>query len=97
MTLMEESRDQQVAEYERVLGTIKAEGGTTTMAEHPGAKYLAIGYAEGFGHGYKTSSGAAHAGLSVTIGAIDAGVIDLATAKEQLIELRNAIKEAAGL
>lgn len=97
MTLMEDAREAQRAEYEQVLSTVKAEGGEVSMADHPGAKYLSIGYGQGFEHGYKTSAGAAHAGLSVTIGAIDSGLIDLDTTKEQLIELRNVMVEAAGL
>lgn len=97
MTMMDESRVEQTAEFERMLHTMKAPGGDTSMADHPAAKFMATGYGQGFIHGYQTSAGAAHAGLSVTIGAIDAGVIDLDTAKAQLIELRDAIKGAAGL
>lgn len=95
--LMDQAREEQTNEFTAMLHTMKAPGGEVSMADHPGAQYLATGYGQGFVHGYQTSAGAAHAGLSVTIGGIDAGVIDLDTAKEQLIQLRNAIKEAAGL
>ncbi|QDH48103.1 hypothetical protein SEA_DEJAVU_96 [Microbacterium Phage DejaVu] len=96
-TMMEQARDERAAEYNSTLDKIKSPDGSTPMSEHPGAKYLSTGYGHGFIHGYQTSSGAAHAGLSVTIGAIDAGTLDLEQVKAQLIQLRNAIKEAAGL
>lgn len=95
--MMDQAREEQTAEYETMLHTIKAPEGNVSMADHPGAQYLATGYGQGFIHGYQTSAAAAHAGLSVTIGGIDAGTLDLEQVKSQLIQLRNAIKEAAGL
>lgn len=96
-TMMDQAREEQTAEYKAMLRNMIAPGGEISMADHPGAQYLATGYGQGFIHGYQTSSGAAHAGLSVTIGGIDAGTLDLEQVKAQLIQLRNAIKEAAGL
>lgn len=96
-TIMDQAREEQTAEYKAMLHNMVAPGGEISMADHPGAQYLATGYGQGFIHGYQTNAGAAHAGLSVTIGGIDSGALDLIAVKEQLIQLRNAIKEAAGL
>lgn len=95
MTVMNEARDEEMSAYENVLAGIRPNG--VSFSEHPGAKYLVTGFGEGFGRGYQVSSGAAHAGLSSLIFGIDAGLIDLDNAKAQLIGLRDAIKEAAGL
>lgn len=97
MTLMDEAMADARQQYENMLQTVKIEGTDEVLGDHAGGKYLSTGYGQGYLHGYQTSAGAAHAGLSVTIGAIDAGVIDIGVAKAQLIELRDAIKDAAGL
>lgn len=96
-TMMDQALAEQREEYETVIAKIGTPDGKTTFADHPGAKYLSTGFGQGFINGYKTSAGASHAGLSVIIGAIDAGLVDLDTVKEQAIQLRDAIKQEAGL
>lgn len=94
---MEEARDAQRRDYERVLGEVKVEATGERLSETQAGNYLSTGFAQGFMEGYKVSAGAAHAALSVVIGELDAGLIDVEGAKAKLIPLREIIREDAGL
>lgn len=96
-TMMNQARDEQRKEYETVLSKVQVEATGERLSDTQAGNYLSTGFAQGFMNGYQTSAGASHAGLTVVIGAIDAGTVDLETVKKQLIELRNAIKSEAGL
>lgn len=97
MTMMEESRDEQRKEYERVLSEVKVEATGERLTETQAGNYLSTGFAQGFINGYQTATGATHAALTVLIGELDAGLIDADGAKAKLIPLRDLIMKEAGL
>lgn len=97
MTMMEEARDEQRKDYERVLAEVKVEATGERLSETQAGNYLSTGFAQGFMNGYQTSAGATHAALSVVIGELDAGLIDVDGAKAKLIPLRDVIRAEAKL
>lgn len=97
MTMMEEARDEQRKDYERVLAEVKVEATGERLSETQAGNYLSTGFAQGFMNGYQTSAGATHAALSVVIGELDAGLIDVDGAKDKLIPLRDVIRAEAKL
>ncbi|AWY05920.1 hypothetical protein SEA_PIONEER3_97 [Microbacterium phage Pioneer3] len=97
MTMMEAARDEQRREYETLLRKVEVQGEEKNLMETQAGNYLSTGFAQGFINGYQTAAAATHAGLTVLIGELDAGLIDADGAKAKLIPLRDLIRQEAGL